>query len=386
MLVANARMPSPRAQSLQVAQAAGAFARAGVATTLLHPQRAKTQPLPPGVDLWDYYGLPPGARPSAEALRCIDWIERVPRALQYVPARLQESSFSKSAALRVLGGHAGATVLSREAECALHLVRKRRERVFLELHRVPGGRLRRRWTLAACKSAAGVIAISGGVRDDLVALGVDALKITVEHDGFETSRFRGLPSRKEARERLKLPQDVPLVVYTGGLLEWKGVDVLVEAARALPDVYFAIAGGMTKDVAQLRTHAGGLANLRIDGFQPPELVPLYLAAGDLGVVPNRAKPAISAKYTSPLKVFEAMAVGLPLVASDLPSLREILTHDTDAWLVKPDDPAALAEGIRALVAEPSLRARLGKALGARAAEHSWDARAARILAWIDARG
>jgi glycosyltransferase involved in cell wall biosynthesis len=385
VIVANARMPSPRAQSLQVAQTAGAFARAGIATTLLHPLRASSTPLPPGLDVWDYYGLPKSARPVAEALRCIDWIDRVPRALQYVPARLQESSFAKSAALRVLGGHPEATVLSREAECALALVSKRRARVFLELHRVPGSRLRRRWTLAACKGAAGVIAISGGVRDDLVLLGVEAQTILVEHDGFESARFAGLPARQAARERLKLPADAPLVVYTGGLLEWKGAEVLVEAARALPDVYFAIAGGMPADVARLRTQAGGLANLRIDGFQAPELVPLYLAAGDLGVVPNRAKPAISAKYTSPLKVFEAMAVGLPLVASDLPSLREILHHGEDAWLVKPDDPQALADGIRTLVADPSLRARLGKTLGARASEHSWDARAARIIAWIDER-
>lgn len=385
VIVANARMPSPRAQSLQVAQSAGAFARAGIPTTLLHPLRTSATALPAGLDLWDYYGLPRGARPVAEALRCIDWIDRVPRALQYVPARLQESSFSKSAALRVLGGYPEATVLSREAECALLLVRRKRAGVFLELHRVPGGRLRRRWTLAACKGAAGVIAISAGVRDDLVALGVEAQKITVEHDGFEPARFAGLPGRAEARERLKLPLDAPLVVYTGGLLEWKGVDVLVEAARALPDVYFVIAGGMPADVARLRTHAGGLANLRIDGFQAPELVPLYLAAGDIGVVPNRSKPAISARYTSPLKVFEAMAVGLPLVVSDLPSAREILHHGEDAWLVNSDDPAALAEGIRALVADPALREQLGKALGARAAGHSWDARAARILAWIDAR-
>ncbi|MBK7642026.1 MAG: glycosyltransferase family 4 protein [Planctomycetes bacterium] len=386
VLVANARMPSPRAQSLQVAQAAGAFARADVATTLLYPLRTSATQLPPGTDLWDYYGLPKGKRPSAEALRCIDWIDRVPRALQYVPARLQESSFSKSAALRVLGGHKDAVVLSREAECALLLVQKKRARVFLELHRVPGGRLRRRWTLGACKGAAGVIAISGGVREDLVALGVDESKITVEHDGFELSRFSGLPSKSAAREELKLPAEVPLVVYTGGLLEWKGVDVLVDAARELPDVYFVIAGGMTKDVARLRTHAGGLANLRIEGFQPPERVPLYLAAGDIGVVPNRAQPAISARYTSPLKVFEAMAVGLPLVASDLPSLREILHHGEDAWLVKPEDPAALAQGIRTLVADPSLRAQLGRTLAARAGEHSWDARAARIRAWIEARG
>jgi glycosyltransferase involved in cell wall biosynthesis len=80
-----------------------------------------------------------------------------------------------------------------------------------------------------------------------------------------------------------------------------------------------------------------------------------------------------------------MAVGLALVASDLPSSRELLHHGEDGWLVAPEDPAALAQGIRALVADPALRARLGQALGARAAQHSWDARAQRIAAWIDAR-
>src|SRR6185295_19644270 len=103
-------------------------------------------------------------------------------------------------------------------------------------------------------------------------------------------------------------------------------------ARSLPGVYFAIAGGMEQDVRRLRARAGGLANVRIDGFQPPTRVPLYLAAADLAVVSNRAKPAISARHTSPLKLLEAMAVGVPLVASDLPSLRELLEDERDAVL------------------------------------------------------
>ena len=117
---------------------------------------------------------------------------------------------------------------------------------------------------------------------------------------------------------------------------------------------------------------------------PPTRVPLYLAAADLGVVPNRSKPAISARYTSPLKVFEAMATGLPLVASEVPSLRELLEDGRDALLVPPDDPGALAEGIARLAGDAALRERLGTSLSARAARHTWDARAARILDWMEA--
>jgi glycosyltransferase involved in cell wall biosynthesis len=228
------------------------------------------------------------------------------------------------------------------------------------------------------------LAISGGVRADLLELGLPEGRVRVEHDGFESSRFIGVPAREEARAALGLPKEVPLAVYTGGLLEWKGVDLLVDAARSLPGVYFAIAGGMEKDVRRLRARVGGLANVRIDGFQSPARVPLYLAAADLAVVPNRSRPAISARHTSPLKVFEAMAAGVALVASDLPSLRELLEDGEDAILVPPDDAKALAGGIERLAGDAALRSRLASRLRSRAAEHTWDARARRVLDWMEA--
>ena len=100
VLVANARMPSHRAQSLQVAQMACALARAGADTTLLHAERHPTPPLPPGQDLWDFYAVPEGARAAIEAVPCTDWIDRVPRRLQFWPARVQELSFARNAAAR----------------------------------------------------------------------------------------------------------------------------------------------------------------------------------------------------------------------------------------------------------------------------------------------
>jgi glycosyltransferase involved in cell wall biosynthesis len=392
-VVANTRLPSHRAQALQVTQMSAAFARAGATTTLFHAERRSVVALPNDKDVFDWYGVPKGARPTLRAVPCVDWIERVPRVLQYVPARLQEQTFSRNAVRAILAECPKARVLSREIETALRLVRRGHARTFLEIHRVPGGKLRRRWLLEAAAKSRGLIAISRGVYDDLVAIGVStdaigsnsAAFITVEHDAFEAGRFSDLPSRKAARKTLELPQLVPICVYTGGLLEWKGVDVLVEAARTLPDVYFVIAGGMESDVKRLRQKAGGIANVRIDGFQAPDRVALYLAAGDVGVVPNRSKPDISARYTSPLKIFEAMAAGLPLVASDLPSTRELLSHEENALLVAPDDAAALRAGIERLLGDTALRARLAANFAAAAAEHTWDARARRILAWMDAR-
>jgi len=382
ILVANARMPSERAQSLQIAHAAAAFARQGQATELLYARRTHTPSLPAGEDLWSYYGVPNGERPGARALGCIDWIDRVPRALQFVPARLQEWSFARAAAAAVRAASADTFVLTRELETA-HALRGR-ARLFLEIHRVPGGKLRRRLLAEAAQAAAGVLAISGGVRADLVELGVEAAQLRVEHDGFEPALFPAALDRSMARAELGIDDERPLVVYTGGLLAWKGVDVLVEAARALSDVQFVIAGGMQADVERSKRLAAGLEHVRFDGFQPPARVASYLSAADLAVVPNRSTPAISARYTSPLKVFEAMAYGTPLVVSDLPSLRDILSED-EALFVAPDDARALAQGVRTLLDDPGRRARLGRALAARAPEHTWDARAQRILAWMKER-
>jgi glycosyltransferase involved in cell wall biosynthesis len=384
VLLANARLPSQRAQSLQVLQAAGSFARAGRDTTLVHARRRATPSLPPGVDLCDHYGLPRGARPRIVAAPCIDWIDAVPRALQYLPARLQELSFSRWAADWVRRERPRAWVLSREVEAGLRLARAGQPGLFLELHRVPGGAARRRWLRAAAAAARGVVAISGGVALDLAALGVDPERVIVAHDAFEPERFAHAPARADARRELGLGPE-PVVAYTGGLLEWKGVEVLVDAARELPEVRFVVAGGMPADVERLRAHARGQANVRLDGFQEPRRVATYLAAADVLAVPNRSRPEISARYTSPLKAFEAMAAGLCVVASDLPSLREVFTHDRDAWLVAPDDAHALAQGLRAVLGDDARRTRLARALGARAGAHTWDARAARLLAWMEER-
>ncbi|MCP5022772.1 MAG: glycosyltransferase family 4 protein [bacterium] len=378
VVVANTRIPSQRAQSLQVMHAGQAFVDRGLSTTLLHAKRRGTTVLGQGA-LSTYYGLPSDSQLRVEAVSCVDGIDSVPTCLQFLPARLQEWTFASRAAKRVDAQFPDALVLTREIETAYRL--KPRPGIFWEVHRVPGGRWRRGLMARAMPALAGVIAISGGVQDDLVRLGVPESKILVEHDAFHSQRFEGLPGKAAARKRLSLSADAQLVVYTGGLLAWKGVEILVQAAAQMPDVDFVIVGGMDADVKRLRGLAAGLPNVHLLGFLDPGQVPLYLVAGDVGVVPNRSQPAISSRYTSPLKVFEAMAIGLPLVVSDLPSMRDILS-DEDACFVPPDDPNSLVQGLRRVFSDSKLRQRLGICLSRRAQQHTFDARAVRLLDWM----
>jgi glycosyltransferase involved in cell wall biosynthesis len=85
------------------------------------------------------------------------------------------------------------------------------------------------------------------------------------------------------------------------------------------------------------------------------------------------------RHTSPLKAFEAMAAGRPILASDLPSSREFLRHGENAWLVAPDDPAALAEGLARLLEDDALSERIARTAFEDAVAFSWDARARRLM-------
>jgi glycosyltransferase involved in cell wall biosynthesis len=175
-----------------------------------------------------------------------------------------------------------------------------------------------------------------------------------------------------------------IVGYAGHLYAWKGVDVLLEALAGVPEATGLIVGGHAAepDLARTQSRAAelGLADrVNFTGLVPPERVAGLLRQASVLVLPNRAS-AISTSFTSPLKLFEYMAAGRPIVASDLPSLREVLHDQVDALLVPPGDAPALAAAIRTLFADPALARRLAGAAAAAVPEYGWDRRAERLEA------
>ena len=174
------------------------------------------------------------------------------------------------------------------------------------------------------------------------------------------------------------------VAYAGHLYAWKGVDVLLAAISHVPGVQGLVIGGHEKeaDLARLRALAARLgvdSRVTFTGHLAPSDVADRLAEADILVLPNPAS-AISTHATSPLKLFEYMAAGKAIVASNLPAIREILTHDVNAVLVTPGDSDALAAGICRLADDAALRALLGQAARTAVAEYSWDRRAERLEA------
>jgi glycosyltransferase involved in cell wall biosynthesis len=174
----------------------------------------------------------------------------------------------------------------------------------------------------------------------------------------------------------------PQVYYVGQLYPWKGVDGLVEAMRGVPEGDLVIVGGLTgePDLGRLQKLAADLGlseRVRFRGYVPPSEVESERAHADLVVIPH-AESRTAREFTSPLKLFEAMASGRPIVATDLPSVREILVHEENALLVPPGDPLELASAIRRLLNDDALAERIASRAFEQAKEFSWDARARRI--------
>ncbi|HLN79465.1 MAG TPA: glycosyltransferase family 4 protein [Candidatus Bathyarchaeia archaeon] len=190
----------------------------------------------------------------------------------------------------------------------------------------------------------------------------------------------GVPS-----DFLEIRREVPGngILYVGQLYPWKGVDVLLRAMSRIPDERLVVVGGGGESLDRAKRIAGeeGVAE-RVDfrGTVPHVEVRSFLGATRVAVVPNRAEGV--SKYTSPLKLFEAMAAGVPIVASDLPSLREVLRDGENALLVPPGEPEALAGAIRRLLQDTALASRIAACARRDARAFTWAGRADKIASLL----
>jgi glycosyltransferase involved in cell wall biosynthesis len=177
------------------------------------------------------------------------------------------------------------------------------------------------------------------------------------------------------------------IAYAGHLYPWKGVDLVIEAIAGMQDVHGLIIGGHAAepDLARVQDVAKKLyCSLRttFTGMIAPADVAARLREADVLVLPNPSS-ALSREFTSPLKLFEYMAAGRPIVASDLPSLREVLTDGHNAVLVEPGNPQALTAGIRRIKDDPELGRRLAAQALADVREYTWARRAERLERLFD---
>ncbi|MDH5375772.1 MAG: glycosyltransferase family 4 protein [Candidatus Bathyarchaeota archaeon] len=241
------------------------------------------------------------------------------------------------------------------------------------------------WTVGrvVLKGSDRVITVSRKTMEYVLKLGADISKTSVMHNGVNTTFFHPM-NREESRDKLGLPKNRTLILTIRRLVYKNGLDTFIESAplltRDYPDLLFIVIGtGPSRKLIEKRVRELGIEdNVRLTGFVPEKLLPLYYNAADYFVIPSSSGEGL------PLVLLEAMACGLPVIATSVGGTPEIVEDMRNGVLVPPRNPKALAKTISKFLSNREL----GPAIGEEARktvedEFTWEENVRRLRSVYD---
>lgn len=341
LYLATVRLPTERAHGLQIMKTCEAFGQSGVSVELVVPGRSSAL----GDDPFAYYGVQKNftltniSSPDFVRFGIFGFLATVVLFSEWV-------KWSKVF-------WTADVIYSRDSLILLQYVLLRRKLVY-EAHRKP--------TLSdrlVARIAHRVVVITESLKREFIRLGVDPSRIIVAHDAVQIDG-----SRAE-----KMEPDT--ISYAGSFSPEKGVDTVIAAATLIPDTRFVLVGDNSKRLLSLPP------NVCLEGLKTPHEARHILARSAVVLVPNSARFASSSTFTSPMKLFEALASGTRVVAADVPAIREVV-GDREVWFFKPDDAESLAKAITKALTDTDGAVKVSNALRV-AEQYSWKGRAEKII-------
>lgn len=210
-----------------------------------------------------------------------------------------------------------------------------------------------------------IVVVSKPMKDELIERGIEERKILVNPNGVNPERYSPEVDGSSIRKEYNLVDNI-VIGFIGTFGHWHGADVLAEAVKHVvqsnQNVHFLFIGDglLMPKVKEIVKSDNIESFVTFTGLIPQEEAPEYLAACDLLASPHVPNPDGTPFFGSPTKLFEYMAMGKGIVASDLDQIGEVLKHNHNAILVEPGNVDQLVEGIFTLAEDKDLRERLGK--------------------------
>jgi len=222
------------------------------------------------------------------------------------------------------------------------------------------------------------------VKESMIEHGMPPEKLIKIHNGFNRLFMERQPEKAaEWREKLLQNQRSHLVVYAGALQQFKGIDILIDVAKEMPHVQFVCAGGKPTEVEhyQQLTQAKQVDNITFLGFVLQNELASLLQAADILAHPHCSGKA--ATFTSPLKLFDYLASGTPIVATEIPSLMEFKNTVAIAAWCEPDNPIKFAAALQQVLETHPKKIDGYSETIEFVKQFSWENRAAKILSYVD---
>jgi len=380
LYIFDMKVPNRAANTVQVMKMCSALAEAGCEVTLAARPEREHDPSQGKIntEVFEFYAVKPNFR-----------IVHVPRKFPGQSGKDKWSTpFSLSAASYAAQQRNNYDVVFTRTALVANFCARRGIPVVYESHRpLPSeGLLSAIWRklfFAAARrpSFLGMVSISQQLTNIFEREGFPTGKTLVAHDAVDLERFTPRLEKAEARAARDLRAEGSIVCHCGHLYKGRGTAEVLECARQMPDTLFLFVGGSEDDVKAHREKAAnmGLSNTRFTGFIPNGEIPGYLFAADAVVMPYTSMVA-SKDYMSPMKLFEYLAAGRPIVATDFPSVREII-NENNAILVQPDSADALAAGLRQALRPESMV--LGENAMETAQLYTWKRRVEHVLEFLN---
>lgn len=362
--IANARIPTEKAHGIQIAKMSEALRKAGADLTLVVPRRGKK------ASLKSFYNL-------AEDVPLI----RLPVFPYRASFLLGSFSFMLSAFLfllaRKLRGEQFLVYTIDMDQFSFALIPFLGAPYFVEIHDA-----KRRGALFRFlfNRAQGVLTINNIIKKKLCErFGIPGEKVLVSPNGIAEEFFEaGKISQDEARQALGLPRDKRIALYAGQFYAWKGLEIFAEAARLAPDVLFYLAGGARAVFEKITGICDIPENLVFGGIRPYREMPILMRASDALIVLGTRRDEYSYFHTSPMKLFEYLPTGRPIVAARTPAIADMVS-EKEVFFYEPDSAESMAETITTALNNTSTSSSKTTSARSLAEKYTWQNRAENVL-------